>query len=139
MEQFRYLDHTADLKFQAYGRTLEEAFSNAVYAMMGFLLPDEEVKTAMEKELRIRAPRRDTLLYSFLEEILFLMETKHFLPGKILKLQIKGGNEWTLRATIAGDSYEEYETKGDIKAITYSDMLIEEQKERWMVQVVVDI
>ena len=31
-EKFKYLEHTADAKFQAFGRTLEEAFANAVLA-----------------------------------------------------------------------------------------------------------
>lgn len=164
MEKFKYLDHTADLKFQAFGKTLEDAFGNAVYAMMQFLLPDQQVKLKVKKKILITAPRRDTLLYSFLEEFIVLMETKHFLPGKISKLVIREGGkegntgkegkarkdgkagtegsarkEWSLTAEIAGDSYDEYETKGDIKAITYSDMLIEKKEGVWMVQVVVDI
>ena len=29
-ERFRYLEHTADAKFQAFGATLEEAFAEAL-------------------------------------------------------------------------------------------------------------
>jgi SHS2 domain-containing protein len=32
MERYRFLRHTADAKFQAFGTTLEEAFINAALA-----------------------------------------------------------------------------------------------------------
>ena len=32
-EKFKFLKHTADVKFQSFGKTLEEGFVNAVYAL----------------------------------------------------------------------------------------------------------
>ena len=34
-QKFRYLSHTADAKFQAFGASLEEAFSNAALGGIG--------------------------------------------------------------------------------------------------------
>ena len=33
-KQFEYLEHTADIKFLTYGKTLEEVFENAALAMI---------------------------------------------------------------------------------------------------------
>ncbi|MFH1917409.1 MAG: archease [Nanoarchaeota archaeon] len=146
MKPFIYLDHTADCKFQAFGKTLEEAFGNAALAMTNFLVPIKEIKTPLSKRIAIDAPRLDTLLYLFLEEIIFLMDTEGFLTAKVEGLKIteherakEDSKKFSLTATILGDNYSAYDTKGDIKAMTYSDMEIKQTEEGWMVQVVVDI
>jgi SHS2 domain-containing protein len=33
MDKFKFLEHTADIKFQAFGKTKEEAFKNSAFAM----------------------------------------------------------------------------------------------------------
>ena len=33
MQKYKFLEHTADIKFQAFGKSLEEVFSNCAYAM----------------------------------------------------------------------------------------------------------
>ncbi len=33
MEKFKFLEHTADIKFQVFGKTLEEVFENTALAI----------------------------------------------------------------------------------------------------------
>ncbi len=42
--RFKYLDHTADVKFQAYGKDLTEAFENAVLATTNVITDVDKVK-----------------------------------------------------------------------------------------------
>ena len=42
--KFKYLEHTADCKFQAFGKTLEEAFTNSALAMSNVMHPPEKIK-----------------------------------------------------------------------------------------------
>ena len=42
--KYKYLPHTADVKFQSYGKTLEEAFVNAAYATADVITEHEKVK-----------------------------------------------------------------------------------------------
>jgi len=133
--RFKYMEHTSEAKFQAYGKTLEEAFGNAVLAM--FI---KKVKPVKKKEIFIRAGKLDTLLYDFLDEFILLLDTEGLIISKIESIQIKKEKEiYNLHAVILGDNYKSYDVHGDVKAITYNDMMITENRGKFIVQVVVDI
>ena len=41
MVKYKFLQHTADMKFQAFGKSLEECFSNASYALVEIITKDK--------------------------------------------------------------------------------------------------
>ncbi|MFH0876216.1 MAG: archease [archaeon] len=140
MEKFTYFDHTADAKFQAFGKTLEEAFTNSALAMYGIMLNCDSVIPQVRKKINVSATRIEPLLYDFLGEFLFLIDTEGFMLAKIEHISIsKLEKGYNLICTALGDSYKNYDIKGDIKAITYNDMKIEEKDGIFIVQAVVDI
>lgn len=140
MDKYKYFEHTADCKFQAYGSSREEAFSNAVLAMINHLTQVDKIKKEVEHEIKVSAKREDTLLYNFLEEFLFLIDTESFLAAEVKEIMISQiEDEWHIEARVRGDSYKNYEVVGDVKAITYNDMFIKEEDGMWTVQVVIDI
>ncbi len=51
--KYEFLEHTADIKFRAYGATMEEAFANVVGAFSEFVSGGEEVKTNMGKVVNV--------------------------------------------------------------------------------------
>ena len=51
MQKFKYLQHTADAKFQAFGKTLEEAFCNAALAMVSLMWDPEKIEALFEIKL----------------------------------------------------------------------------------------
>jgi len=135
MVKYKFLEHTADAKFQAYGKTLEEAFENAAFAMFSIMVDTKKIKPRLRKQIKISGKDEKSLLYNFLEELLFLLDAKQFLLNKIENLKINNN----LTATLVGDNAENYKIEGDVKAVTYNDMLVEKQKNKYMVQVVVDL
>lgn len=143
MERFRFLPHTADAKFQAFGKTLEEAFSNAALALSAFLVGEESIsKIATKKKAKIslKSSKEENLLVDFLNEILYLLESKHLLPAKIEELTItRKEKQLLLNAKVVGDDFRNYKTHGHIKAATYHDLKITQRKNGWMVQIVIDV
>lgn len=139
MEKFKFLEHTADAKFQAYGRSLEEAFSNAALAMFSIITDTEKVKGNIKKDIECSSKDLKSLLYDFLEELVFLIDTKNFLLNNVKEMKIYKDEIYFLRAVVEGDEAETYETSGDIKAVTYNEMEIKEEKDKAMVQVVLDL
>jgi len=131
--RYKYLEHTADIKFQSFGKTLEEAFSNAAYAMIN-ILSEDKIKEKTEKKIKVKGIDKKSLLCSFLEEILFLLNTENFILSKVKDIKIK---EKELTATLTGDNLSDYHLGLDIKAVTYNDMFIKEKP--FVVQVVLDI
>jgi len=136
MKQFEYLEHTADAKFRAYGKTLEEAFANAALAAFNILTDITRVQPKIKHEIKIHYKKKESLLYDFLDQLLFLLDTEGFILAKVDKIKITSSE---LTATVSGDSYKNYDVHGDIKSVTYNDMLIEEKPNKVIVQVVLDI
>jgi SHS2 domain-containing protein len=140
MERYKYLEHTSDAKFQAFGRTLEEAFSNAALAVASLMWNWENIEKKIEHQLQVRGKDLEQLLVNFLGEIIYLFETKKFLLSSVEKLTVeKAEKGYQLKALFKGDrNSDKYKIYGDVKAITYNEMEIE-SRDRFLVQVVVDI
>ena len=138
--KYKYLEHTADGKFQAFGNSLEEAFENSAFAMLNLMCKTKAIKP--EKKIKVIAKGRDlkALLYNWLEEILFLLDSKGFLTGKINNLKISGREgDYRLDAVLLGGKAGNYETFGEVKAVTYNEMFVKEAKNKVTLQVVVDL
>ena len=140
--RYEYLEHTADLKIRAYGKTLEQAFVNIAIGAFDFLTNTTKVKKKIEKKISIKAKRIESLLYDFLEELLFMLDTNGFILAEIKDMVIredKDNKKYSLQCFALGDDYKNYEVKGNIKSVTYSEMLIKKEKDGFVIEVVLDI
>lgn len=138
--KYKILPHTADGKFQAYGRSLEEAFVHAALAMVSLMWDWSKVELKMSRQVRLRGRDREQLLVNYLSEIIFLLETKRFLTAGVTDLTIREGHgEIELEAVFRGDTISaDIDIFGDVKAVTYHEMKIEEN-DGFLLQVVVDM
>jgi SHS2 domain-containing protein len=139
--RYRILPHTADGKFRAYGRTLEEAFGNAALAMVSLMWDWTTIEPLERREIRVEGPDRERLLVRFLGEIVYLFDHQCFLLGRVAELGIAGGARGglELRAVVEGEPLRDgREIHGDVKAVTYHDLMIE-AGDGFTVQVVVDM
>lgn len=135
--KFKFLQHTADIKFQAYGNSLKEAFENSALALFNTIY-DGKIKEKNKMKIKADGNDLENLLYNFLEEILVIIDSKNFLPGKIkiLKFDVKNNK---IEAEILGDDAKNYPVSMHVKAITYNDMFIKKIKNKFTIQVVLDI
>jgi len=136
MQKYKFLKHTADIKFQAFGKTIEEVFENSALAMFNSM-HEGKVKEKTKKEFGVGGKDFEALMYNFLEELLFLFETENLVLSKI-KVKINEKAK-TLKATIWGDEVKNYEMHIDVKAITYNEMYVKKKKNGWEAQVVLDV
>ncbi len=148
MERYRILDHTADGKFRAFGKTREEAFSNAALAMASLMYDWSRVGRRVERAAALEARDLEQLLNKFLTEILYLLDAKKFVLADVEDLAIESPEnraaaaESPFRLTVrflGDDDPAAYEFYGDVKAVTYNEMKIEHGCRGWTVQVVVDM
>ncbi len=138
--KYRYLEHTADAKFQAFGQSLEEAFQNAALATAGLMWDVQAIALKQTQASEVRGIDLKQLLLGFLEEILFLLDTRRFLLGTVESVElIEGHAGYSLQTVFRGDIQSgQYEIFGDVKAITYNEMQIQ-RSAPCLVQVVVDM
>lgn len=139
-KRFIYLDHPADAKFQAFGRTLEEAFAQAALAVASLMWEPGKIKKRQRRTVLVHGKDLEQLLFKFLSEILYLFEAKGFMLAESSKIKIlRGENGYSLQAVFEGDNRNNnYAIFGEVKAITYHDMIIR-QNEEVLIQVVVDM
>jgi SHS2 domain-containing protein len=140
-QKYKFLPHTADAKFQAFGKTLEEAFENSAYALTDIVTDHRKVKSKVKRVIEIESEDRKALLYDFLEKLIVLIDTDGFLISKVEEVKIKQVDRgFEMRAKLSGDDViENYSIKTAIKAATYQEMEIEEENGAVMIQAVLDI
>lgn len=136
-KSYEYLAHTSDVQFRAYGKNLEQSFINAAYAMADIITDHTQVKATTKKQFSVEGEDLESLLYDFLEQFLFFLDSENFLLHEIEEITI---DDLRLQASIVGDTHpEHYEIASHIKAVTYQKMLVEQQENGWIIQVIVDL
>lgn len=139
--KYEYLEHTADAKFKAYGKTLEEAFENAAEAMLNVMINTSKVDCVQREAVVVNAPEIDELLVEWLSELLFLFEVDFLAFGKFEVESITEKNgKFELSGYACGEEIDlgKHEIDTEVKAVTYNDLKVEENKNGYMVQVTVD-
>ncbi|MBC7350177.1 MAG: archease [Candidatus Aminicenantes bacterium] len=143
--KYEILEHMADGKFRAYGSNLEEALGNAALAMVSLMWDWEKIKPAVREAIQVEASSLEQLTVKFLTELIYLLEVRSFLLGRVEKIRIEeneqgGKKTYRLEAEVAGERLgPEHEIYGQVKAVTYNDMKIEKTGDGLVIQVVVDM
>lgn len=135
--KYKFLEHTADIKFQAFGKNLDKVFKNCALALFESLYKGK-IKPKIKKKFSVEGEDLENLLYNFLEEFLFLLDSEEFLGTKISKLKINKEKN-SLSCEVAGDSAKNYKGVDHIKAVTYNDMSVKAARGGWVAQVVLDV
>ena len=65
--KFKFLEHTADVKFRAFGKDIEEMFENSALALKETIAPKIKVKNKIKKRFKIEGKDNEAFLYNFLE------------------------------------------------------------------------
>ncbi len=136
MKRFVFLKHTADVKFQAFGKKIEKAFENSAFALKETITKKLKIKDKIKKKFIVEGKDNESLLYGFLEEFLYFMDAENFLFSKIKSLKIEKGK---LTAEILGDKASNYKFTNDVKAVTYNQMFVRRTSDGWVCQVVLDV
>lgn len=133
---YKFLEHTADIKFLARGESIEEAFKFSAYALFESIYGDVKIEKKIKKEIVVGGEDNKSLLYSFLEEFLFLLDSENLVFCEVKEINI---NENKLSAVVLGDYSYNYNFSNEVKAITYNDMFIEKKRNEWTIQGVFDV
>jgi SHS2 domain-containing protein len=138
---YEFLEHTADLKFRAYGGSLEECLVNAARALFDAIAGDSRIEPTVERGFTLVVHKPELLVHDFLSELIYLFSTEHLLFSEF-DLTLKEAIGYKLTAKVRGEVYDsgKHEPLKEVKAVTYHDMVVEQREDGgWMIQVVCDI
>ena len=136
LKKFEFLEHTADVKFRVRGKSLNDIFSNCALAVSHIISRGEKIKDLKEKNIAVSGKDYESLLYNFIDELIYLFDAENFVVCKA-EVEILDGE---LKAVVYGDDASRYKDLDSIKAATYAEMYIKQLKNKtWEAQVVVDV
>ncbi|MFH1789118.1 MAG: archease [Candidatus Altiarchaeota archaeon] len=135
---FEFLEHTADLKFRAYGASFGDALINAAYALKSAFVGDQVVGLTVEKKFTVSGLTVEEMVHDFLSELIFLFETEHYVAGQV---SVAVDAAFNLVAECRGGvlDFSRHRVETEVKACTYHDMQVKQEKDGWVIQVVCDI
>ena len=133
---FEEIDHTADLALLVRGETFSQLLKNASIAMLTALEIKDANKNAEMKKIVLREENRETLLVSWLEELLYIIDAEgSAYRSEELNLEIAGSYELNASFLVRGIE----EMKKQIKAVTFHNLHIMESDAGLETTIVFDI
>ncbi len=139
---YRFLEHVTDALIEAWGETLEEAFSQAGLALFETMLDTSSVYPKTSEEIQTAGHDEKELLYNYLEELLLLFEVKQLALGSFTVTSIAPTQgEIRLEGKAGGEPYDRARHNGkvEVKGITYHLMEIEKQPAKTTVRFLLDL
>ena len=124
---YKFLDHATDAIIEVTAKDLKEAFTVAANAEINLTLDQDKVEEKEERKFSAKGKDLHYLLFSWLEEIPFVLITEGFAI-KRLEFDIEKNNGYSIDAIAYGETLDvkKHNFKVEIKAPTFYDMEIRE-------------
>ena len=130
---YKFLDHATDAIIEVRAKNLKEAFSVTADAVINLTLEQNKVEEKEKKQFSAKGKDLRYLLFSWLEEITFVLITEGFAIKRI-EFEIKEKDGYEIDATAFGEplGFKKHDFKVEIKAPTFYEMEIKKGKEVFM-------
>ena len=144
MPGYTLLDHTADMGIVATGDDLPTAFANAAQGMFAWMVDLDGVEEREERTVEATGRDAEALLVAFLNELLFVFETRGLLFKRVQVRELVSPGEkaglYRLVAVGFGDRLDpqRHQLQGSIKSATYHMLQVHEGPTECRVQVILD-
>ncbi len=144
MLKFRYLNHTADVEFIAYGSSLAIAVSNALNALFDTTAYVKKLSRLEGRIVRarisIRAENPEDLLWQSLQHALSIGDARGVFFYNVLSPTVKeAGGKYLFKAVLLGKKASPELSKLDVKGISRYNLSIRKSGKRLVADVVVDV
>ena len=140
MKKYENLEHTADLKIRAFGKTKEEVFANLALGMFENISEPKAIlkDQPIEIEIKVKANELLELLVDFLNQLVYLSDVNNVVYNNFDLVIFSKDDHWIVEGVAKG--YKVNSFKLEIKAATYNELKLEEdQAGNWVAEVVFDI
>lgn len=122
---YKFLEHATDAFIEVHARDIKEAFSVAADATINLTLDQDKVEEKQTKEFSAQGKDLRYLLFSWLEEINFVLITEGFAIRRI-EFDIDRNTAYHISAKAVGEQldFKKHTFKIEIKAPTFHEMEI---------------
>ena len=138
---FRYLEHVTDAYIEAYGDSMEEAFSYAAKGTVNVMFEIKDIQGTSKVDFRIEGVDYYELLFNWLERVhLFITIDNQVISNFELKIS-KLDSKFQLTGSGMAETIDiiKHGYKIEIKGITYHEMEILQQGNQYKVKFILDL
>jgi SHS2 domain-containing protein len=136
---YETFEHTADLGLRVRAADLNGLFADAGRGLFSLMVANlDAVKPVEEVSLAVVGEDLDYLLFDWLNELLYLFETRRLVLAEF-KVRV---DALGVRATARGEPFDpsRHQPEHEVKAITYHELNVDQEQDgSWLAEVIVDI
>lgn len=135
---FEIIEHTADVGLRVTAPDLDRLFADAACGLFAVIAGDlGQIRASQEVEIQVPGDRPDELLFDWLDELLYLFDTRHLLLAEFQVLVYGAG----LQAVARGEPWDtnRHHLEHEVKAITYHGLKVEQTGNGWLAELILDI
>lgn len=138
MKPYEIIDHTADIGLRIYGKDWEALLKNAGFALFDLITNAASIEPKLQVPISLEGKNREDLFLQWLRELLYLFSTKQFV---FKDFNFQELTENRLKGIAQGGIFDpkSHEQRMEVKAVTYHQFKLEEQKSGWVAEVILDI
>jgi SHS2 domain-containing protein len=140
MGTIEVFDHTADVGLRIEGDDPADLFRTAAEGLFDYVVANrEDVRGDRAETVALRADSMASLLIAWLNELIFLCETRHLLFNRF-EVDISDDG-LALEATIRGETIDRdrHVLDHEVKAVTHHGASLEREGTGWVAEVILDI
>ncbi|MFB6152668.1 MAG: archease [Halodesulfurarchaeum sp.] len=135
---YRLREHTADVAVEATAESLGGVFGAAADGMAAAMADEIPDDVGARFELSLEAESREALLFDYLDRLIYERDVREVLPVDNRAEVRAEEDRFTVEASARGIPFDEVDGR-DLKAVTYSEMVLEHRGGEWYAYVVFDV
>jgi SHS2 domain-containing protein len=139
---FRFVEHAADIAFEAWGEDLPSLFRAAAAAWLKATVNNPgSVRRRIRRKVELEAPAADLVLFALLQELVYFKDAENLLlhVGPLELVEHRGG--WRLTGLLEGEAADptRHDLRADIKAVTLHQFRLERVDGGWHCHIILDV
>lgn len=138
---FRYLEHVTDAYIEAYGDSMEEAFSYAAKGTVNVMFEIRDIQGTSKVDFRIEGVDYYELLFNWLERVNLLIAIDNQVISNFELKISKLDSKYQLTGSGMAETIDiiKHGYKIEIKGVTYHEMEILQQGNQYKVKFILDL
>ncbi len=131
-------EHTADIGLAAQADSVDELFAALGEGLANYIGRASQVRKNETRPLNVKADDLESLAVDYLGEVLGVVQFDHFLVAEIRVTKITDTELW---ADLLGEPFDptRHEISAEVKAVTYHQLKVARQDDKWVARVLLDI
>ncbi len=133
---FRFLDHTADVQVECRAETWSALLETAAEAFYAVTLRERRDVCVITKTVAVTGAGGDEVLIRWLQELLFLLDTEHFVGARF---EFDRAGDTEVVARVSGYACSREERAEEVKSATYHGLVVEAGEDGFLARFILDL